>query len=66
MNTDIIEGKWKQLKGDMKKNWAKLTDDDLDRIDGRKDKFAGILQERYGKSKDEAEKDFDEFCKKHL
>lgn len=65
MNKDNIEGKWKQLKGEAQKTWGKLTDDDLDLIDGQREKFAGVLQERYGKSKDEAEREVDEFCKKH-
>lgn len=65
MNKDILEGKWKQLKVEAKKKWAKLTDDDLDLINGQREKLAGMLQEWYGKSKDEAERDIDEFSKKH-
>lgn len=65
MNKDILEGKWKQLKGEIKKTWGKLTDDDLDLINGEREKFAGKIQERYGKSKDEAEQAADEFWKKH-
>lgn len=65
MNKDILEGKWKQLTGDIQKKWGKLTNDDLDIIDGNREKLAGMLQERYGKSKDEAEKDADEFLKNH-
>ena len=65
MNRDILEGKWKQLKGDVQKKWGKLTNDDLDVIDGNREKLAGMLQERYGKSKDEAEKEADEFINKH-
>ena len=61
MNKDILEGKWKQLKGEVQKKWGKLTNDDLDVIDGDREKFSGILQERYGKSKDEAEEAADEF-----
>ena len=64
MNKDILEGKWKELKGEVQKKWAKLTDDDLDLISGQREKIVGQLQQRYGKTKDEAEKEVDEFCKK--
>lgn len=56
MNTDIVEGNWKQLKGKIKEQWGKLTDDDLDVIAGKRDQFVGKLQERLGVSRDEAEK----------
>lgn len=65
MNKDIMEGKWKQLKGDIQKNWGELTNDDLDIIDGSSEKFSGILQERYGKSKEEAEQAANELWKKY-
>ncbi len=61
MNEDILLGKWKQIKGDIKERWGKLTDDDLTVIEGKRDKFLGILQERYGYSKEEAERSIDEF-----
>jgi uncharacterized protein YjbJ (UPF0337 family) len=48
MNKDIFEGKWKQIRGEAKAWWGKLTDDDLDRAAGKLDVFAGILQEKYG------------------
>jgi uncharacterized protein YjbJ (UPF0337 family) len=48
MNEDILKGKWKQVQGDLKKWWGKLTDDDIQRIQGSSEKLAGILQERYG------------------
>lgn len=57
MDNNIFKGKWNQLKGESKKKWAKLTDDDLKAIDGNKDKLIGKIQERYGKTKDEAEKE---------
>lgn len=65
MNKDILEGKWKQLKGEVQNNWGKLTNDDLDIINGNHEKFAGMLQERYGISKDKANQDANEFWKKH-
>jgi uncharacterized protein YjbJ (UPF0337 family) len=45
MNADIMEGKWKQMRGQMKEWWGKLTDDDFDVIAGRRDKLVGTLQE---------------------
>ncbi len=56
MNSDIIEGNWKQLKGKLKERWGKLTDDDLDVIEGKREVLAGKIQERYGVTRDEAEK----------
>ena len=56
MNQDIIAGKWKQMRGQVKQWWGKLTDDDLDRIDGTMDRLAGTLQERYGWEREEAER----------
>jgi uncharacterized protein YjbJ (UPF0337 family) len=61
MNSDIIKGKWLQLKGEVKNQWGKLTDDDLDRIEGNSDKLVGLLQERYGYQRDQAEKEVDQF-----
>jgi uncharacterized protein YjbJ (UPF0337 family) len=55
MNWDQIEAKWKQLKGALKMKWAKLTDDDLEFIAGKKDQLIGKLQERYGIGKEEAQ-----------
>jgi uncharacterized protein YjbJ (UPF0337 family) len=61
MNRDRIEGNWKQLKGKVKEQWGKLTDDDLDVIAGKRDQMIGRIQERYGCSRDEAEKQVDTF-----
>ena len=55
MNQDISQGKWKQIRGEIQSWWGRLTNDDLDRIEGSFDKLAGILQERYGYSKEEAQ-----------
>jgi uncharacterized protein YjbJ (UPF0337 family) len=63
MNWDQVEGKWKQLRGGIKEKWAKLTDDDLDRIAGRRDVFVGKLQERYGIAKEEAQKQADQWLR---
>ena len=61
MNWDQVEGKWKQMKGDIKTRWGKLTDDDLQTIGGQKDKLVGSLQERYGIKKDEAQRQVDDW-----
>ena len=56
MNSDQLEGKWKQLKGSVKEKWGKLSDDDLDVIAGKCDQLQGKIQERYGITKEEAAK----------
>ncbi|MGC3974448.1 MAG: CsbD family protein [Nitrospira sp.] len=53
MNTDQFKGKWVQFKGEVKKQWGKLTDDDLKQVEGDYDKFLGRIQERYGDKKEE-------------
>jgi uncharacterized protein YjbJ (UPF0337 family) len=63
MNWDQIEGNWKQFKGKVKQQWGKLTDDELDVIAGKRDQFMGKLQEKYGISKEEAQKQIDAFQK---
>ena len=63
MNDDILKGKWAQLKGKVKEQWGKLTDDDLTAIGGKKDEFLGKLQERYGYRKDQAEKEVNDFLR---
>lgn len=63
MNWDQIEGKWKQVKGSAKQQWAKLTDDDLTYISGKKDELIGRIQERYGISREEAQKQADLWSK---
>ena len=54
MNEDVLKGQWKQVRGKAKVWWGKLTDDDLDVIDGNRDHLIGKLQERYGYTKDQA------------
>jgi uncharacterized protein YjbJ (UPF0337 family) len=61
MNWDQIEGKWKQYSGKAKAKWGKLTDGDLTVINGKREQLAGVLQERYGIAKDQAERQIDEF-----
>ena len=59
MNKDIVEGKWKQMKGEAKSWWGKLTDDDLDRAAGKFDVLTGMLQEKYGYSRERAANEID-------
>ena len=61
MNWDSVQGNWKELKGKVRSKWAKLTDDDLENIAGKKDVLLGRLQQRYGFKKDEAERELDTF-----
>ena len=60
MNEDILKGQWKQLRGQVKEWWGVLTDDDLDKINGRRDQLIGKLQEKYGYTKDQAGQRIDE------
>lgn len=59
MDWNRVEGSWKQVKGAVKANWGKLTDDDLDVINGRREQLEGKLQERYGLAADQIRKDVD-------
>ncbi|MGM9974782.1 MAG: CsbD family protein, partial [Clostridiaceae bacterium] len=61
MNNDILKGKWNQYKGEAKKKWGELTDDELDQINGERDIIVGKIQEKYGRTKEEAEKEFDDW-----
>ncbi len=61
MNKDILKGKWTQLKGGIKNNWGKLTDDDLKQVEGNREKLIGKVQEKYGKSREEAEREVDKW-----
>jgi len=65
MNSDILKGKWNQIKGDVKKSFGKLTDNDMMVIEGDNTKAVGLLQERYGYTHEEAEKHWDEFTRLH-
>ncbi|MBX0330140.1 CsbD family protein [Oscillochloris sp. ZM17-4] len=61
MNWDVIKGQWNQMKGEARKQWGKLTDDDWDQIAGERDKLFGRLQERYGWEKARVEREVDTF-----
>jgi len=61
MDWNRVEGNWKQVKGQVKEKWGKLTDDDLTAINGRRDQLEGKIQERYGLAKDQAKKEIDDW-----
>ena len=63
MNEDVFEGKWLQLRGRIKEFWGDLTDDELDQIEGRRDRLAGKLQEKYGYSYQQADAEIDRFLR---
>jgi len=65
MDSDRVAGAWHQIKGKMKEEWGKLTDDDLRQLEGHGEKLAGKLQERYGLAKDDAERRAKEFRSRH-
>ncbi len=65
MNWDTIEGNWKQFKGKAKEQWGELTDDSLDVVAGKRDQLSGKIQESYGITKDEADKQIDDFAARH-
>lgn len=66
MNWDIVRGKWNQLKGNVRVQWGKLTDDDIEQVAGHKDKLVGKLQERYGWSKEQAEQEAEKYFEQHV
>ncbi len=62
MNWDTAKGQWKQFRGQVQEQWGKLTDDDLAVVAGKKDQLAGLLQQRYGLAKEEAEAELEDFA----
>jgi uncharacterized protein YjbJ (UPF0337 family) len=64
MNRDVLQGKWKQIRGRVKEQWGKLTDDQVDQVNGNYDRLTGMLQEQYGYSVDKARMEVDSFLKK--
>jgi uncharacterized protein YjbJ (UPF0337 family) len=65
MNTDILKGRWQMLKGQALTQWGKLTNDDLDQIEGQREKLIGKLRERYGIERDRAEVEVDAWLNSH-
>ena len=57
MNEDVFSGKWREMRGTLRSWWGRLTDDDLEKIGGEKDKLVGLVQERYGQTRDQAERE---------
>jgi len=65
MNSDQLQGNWKQLRGKVQEAWGDLTNDDLDRIEGKRDQLVGAVQERYGMERAQAEREVDDFMARH-
>lgn len=63
MNWDQLKGEWKQFKGKARKQWGDITDDEYDKIDGRREQLTGIIQERYGKTREAAEREVDDWLR---
>ena len=61
MNQDILAGKWKEMKGRVKEQWGKITDDELDRAEGKAEQMVGLLQQRYGYTREKAREEYDRF-----
>ena len=65
MNEDQVAGQWNLIKGKAKERWGRLTDDDLDVVDGKLDQLVGQVQKRYGLERERAQKQVDEFIKSY-
>jgi uncharacterized protein YjbJ (UPF0337 family) len=65
MASDILGGQWKQLRGRVKEAWGKLTDDELDQIEGRRDILIGKIQEKYGYTREKAEQEVDRVLREY-
>ncbi|WP_422362729.1 CsbD family protein [Pyruvatibacter mobilis] len=61
MSSDVLKGKWHELKGSAKQKWGELTDDDIDRVDGSFEELVGTIQKKYGKTRDAAEKEVNDW-----
>ncbi len=59
MNIDVFEGKWKEMRGQVKEWWGELTDDELEKTDGKADQLVGLLQQKYGYTREHAEAEFE-------
>jgi uncharacterized protein YjbJ (UPF0337 family) len=65
MNEDVMKGKWKEIKGEVKRQWGKLTDDDITEAEGNEEKMVGLLQKKYGYAKDKAEEEYRGFMSRY-
>lgn len=63
MNNDILEGKWKQLKGSVQAKWGEITDDEFEQVKGNRERLVGLVQQKYGKEKDDVRKEVDDYLK---
>jgi uncharacterized protein YjbJ (UPF0337 family) len=63
-NRDVLQGKWKQIRGKVKAQWVQIADRDLDKIMGKREQLVGLIQEKYGYTKQKAEQEVDYFLKK--
>ena len=61
MNTDTMKGAWKQFKGKVKEKWGDLTDDEIDKAEGKRDQLVGTIQKKYGQSKEEVERQLQQY-----
>lgn len=61
MNTDMLEGKWKEIKGSVRAKWGELTDDEVEQVAGNTERLAGLIQQKYGHSKEEAKREVNDF-----
>ena len=61
MNEVWAKGKWNEFKGKAKERWGKLTDDELERVEGQRDQLVGLVQQEYGRSREQAEKELDQW-----
>ncbi|MGE0354567.1 MAG: CsbD family protein [Gemmatimonadales bacterium] len=64
MNRDTLQGTWMEMKGKVREEWGKLTDNDLDRIAGKREQLVGVLQQHYGWAKEDAERRVEEWRKR--
>ncbi|HEY0962085.1 MAG TPA: CsbD family protein [Pseudomonadales bacterium] len=65
MNEDIVQGKWKELRGKVRERWGKVTGDDVERLKGTSDELIGLLQQRYGYERERARKEIQEWAKRY-
>jgi uncharacterized protein YjbJ (UPF0337 family) len=65
MNKDTLKGQWKQLKGEVKNRWGKVTDDQITQVEGDYDKLVGVIQEKYGYEKEKAEGELNDWLAEH-
>lgn len=65
MDANILKGKWLQLKGSVREKWGQLTDDDVDKVEGSTERLVGLIQERYGYAKQQAESEVDSWLARY-